>query len=157
MMGTGSMTNRFDNGQARNPRLGTGGVPLVLMYHSVSPYQHDPYRITVSPERFAQQMNWLRRWGLTGVTLRGLLEARRCGDRRRLVGLTFDDGYADFAEYVLPVLAHHGFAATVFVVAGRLGGHNAWDRDGPRKALLTADQVRRVADAGMEIGSHGLR
>jgi len=43
------------------------------------------------------------------------------------------------------------------VVAGRLGGDNAWDPDGPRKTLLTADQVLRMANAGIEIGSHGLR
>jgi peptidoglycan/xylan/chitin deacetylase (PgdA/CDA1 family) len=74
-----------------------------------------------------------------------------------LVGLTFDDGYADFAEYALPVLTRHGFTATLFVVAGCLGGDNAWDPDGPRKALLTADQLLLMANTGMEIGSHGLR
>jgi peptidoglycan/xylan/chitin deacetylase (PgdA/CDA1 family) len=132
-------------------------MPAVLMYHSVSPYEDDPYRVTVSPERFDQQMRWLRRRGLTGVSVRRLLDAYHRKNGRQLVGLTFDDGYADFAAHVLPVLGRHGFTATVFVIAGRLGGDNAWDADGPRKALLTADQVRRVADAGMEIGSHGLR
>ena len=151
------MTNRVQDGQARDVRLETGGLPVVLMYHSVSPYQQDPYGVTVSPARFEQQMRWLRTRGMTGVSVRHLLEARRRGNGRRLVGLTFDDGYADFAEYVLAVLARHGFTATVFVIADRLGGDNAWDPDGPRKALLTADQVRRVANAGMEIGSHGLR
>ena len=151
------MTKRTENGQARDAGHGAGGMPLVLMYHSVSPYEHDPYLITVTPARFEQQMRWLRRLGLTGVSVRSLLEARRRGNGRRLVGLTFDDGYADFAEYALPVLSRHGFTATLFVVAGRLGGDNAWDPEGPRKPLFTADQVQRMADAGMEIGSHGLR
>ena len=31
-------------------------MPAVLMYHSVTPYQHDPYLVTVNPERFEQQM-----------------------------------------------------------------------------------------------------
>jgi len=30
---------------------------------------------------------------------------------------------------------------TVFALAGRLGGDNAWDPEGPRKALLTAGQL----------------
>jgi peptidoglycan/xylan/chitin deacetylase (PgdA/CDA1 family) len=128
-----------------------------LSYHSVSPYRHDPYQITVSPARFEQQIRSLRRSGLTGVSIRGLLEARRRGNGRRLVGLTFDDGYVDFAEYVLPILVRYGFSATVFVVADLLGSHNIWDPAGPRKELLTAGQVRQVADADMEIGSHGLR
>ena len=132
-------------------------MPALLMYHSVSPYKDDPYRVTVSPERFDQQMRWLRRRGLTGVSVCSLLDACHRGNGRHLVGLTFDDGYADFAAHVLPVLERHGFTATAFVIAGRLGEGNAWDPDGPRKALLTADQVRQVADAGIEIGSHGLR
>ncbi len=41
--------------------------------------------------------------------------------RRGLVGLTFDDGYADFLHEALPVLRSHGCTATVFVLPGRPG------------------------------------
>jgi peptidoglycan/xylan/chitin deacetylase (PgdA/CDA1 family) len=74
-----------------------------------------------------------------------------------MVGLTFDDGYADFVEQAVPLLHRYGCTATVFVLPGRLGGSNVWDADGPRKPLLTADGIRAAADAGMEIGSHGMR
>jgi peptidoglycan/xylan/chitin deacetylase (PgdA/CDA1 family) len=131
-------------------------MPLVLMYHSVEAYQADPYQVTVRPERFAQQLRWLRRRGLRGVGMRELLQARRDGRGAGLVGLTFDDGYRDFLTEVVPALDRYGFTATVFVVAGGLGGHNAWDEPGPRKPLMTAAEVRRVADAGVEIGSHSL-
>jgi peptidoglycan/xylan/chitin deacetylase (PgdA/CDA1 family) len=57
----------------------------------------------------------------------------------------------------MPVLQRYRFTATAFVLAGRLGGHNAWSHPGPHKALLTADQVRQLAETGMEIGSHGLQ
>lgn len=140
------------SGGARLPRM-----PAIMMYHSVSPYQLDPYLVTVTPHRFEQQMRWLRRRGLRGVSVAELLAARQRGRARRLVGLTFDDGYVDFLEYALPVLATHRFTATVFALAGRLGGENAWDAEGPRKPLMTARQLREAADAGMEIGSHGLR
>ena len=133
------------------------GMPLVLMYHSVEPYQADPYLVTVSPPRFGQQMRWLARRGLRGVSMRDLLAARAAGAGKGLVGLTFDDGYADFARHALPVLRRHGFGATVFVIAGRLGGDNAWDPEGPRKRLMDAREVRDLAQAGIEIGSHGLR
>lgn len=134
-----------------------GGMPPVLMYHSVSPYQQDPYLVTVSPPRFEQQLRWLRRRGLKGVSVGELLSARRAGGGRHLVGLTFDDGYADFGEYAVPILQRYGFTGTVFAIAGRLGQDNAWDAEGPRKPLMTADQLRAVAAAGMEIGSHGMR
>lgn len=137
---------------------GRGSVPpMVLMYHSVAPYEQDPYGITVSPARFERHLRWLRRRGLRGVSMSALLEAWRAGRARGLIGLTFDDGYADFLEYALPVLAQYGFGATAFPVAGLLGGNNDWDPDGPRKPLMTEAQVRQVAEAGIEIGSHGMR
>ncbi len=131
--------------------------PLVLMYHSVAPYEQDPYLVTVRPARFEQQLRWLHRRGLRGTSMRELLAARREGTDRGLVGLTFDDGYADFCEYVLPALARFGFTATVFVIADLLGGANSWDEAGPRKALMTAEEIHYAAASDMEIGSHGRR
>ncbi|MER5394362.1 polysaccharide deacetylase family protein [Saccharopolyspora sp. NPDC002686] len=130
--------------------------PYVLMYHSVAVYQHDPYLVTVDPRRFDQQLRWLRSNDLRGVSMRELMQARRAGDARGLVGLTFDDGYADFARNVVPALRRHGCSATVFVIAGRIGGDNEWDPAGPRKRLMTAEEVQEVAGAGVEVGSHGL-
>lgn len=129
-------------------------TPLVLMYHSVGPCAEDPYQVTVSPRRFAAQMGRLARLGITGCSMRELVDGTAGGRR---VGLTFDDGYRDFVAEALPVLRRHGFTATVFVLAGRLGGDNGWEDGGPRKPLLSAAEVREVAAAGMEIGSHGLR
>jgi peptidoglycan/xylan/chitin deacetylase (PgdA/CDA1 family) len=130
-------------------------MPYILMYHSVEPYEEDPYLITVSPDRFAKQMAWLERRGLRGVSIRELLRSR--ASARELVGLTFDDGYLDFATTAMPILLKHGFTATVFAVAGRLGGHNTWDRDCPRKFLMSATDLRTVAANGMEVGSHTVR
>lgn len=132
-------------------------MPLVLMYHSVARYTEDPYLITVSPGRFESQMRWLWQQGLRGVSMRTLLDRHAHGAATGLVGLTFDDGYADFADTVSRVLAWYGFTATVFAVAGRLGGTNAWDGDGPRKRLMTAAQLRKLVAGGIEIGSHGMR
>lgn len=137
--------------------LELASMPLVWMYHSIAPYDEDPYEVTMTPQRFEKQMRWLRRRGLRGVSMAELLRARAEGNAGRLVGLTFDDGYEDFITTAMPILQRHGFTATVFVLAGRLGGENEWSRPGPSKALLTADQVRDIDRAGMEIGSHGLK
>ncbi|MFD5554842.1 polysaccharide deacetylase family protein [Streptomyces sp. NPDC127068] len=128
----------------------------IAMYHSVTRVGDDPYRITVTPERLDDQLARLRRRGLRGVSVRELMAARAAGRARGLVALTFDDGYADFLDHALPVLRRRGCGATLFVLAGRLGGDNAWDPLGARKPLLTADGVREAAAAGVEIGSHGL-
>ncbi|WP_031087225.1 polysaccharide deacetylase family protein [Streptomyces sp. NRRL WC-3549] len=136
-----------------SPRAGTrllSSPPWILTYHSVADPTKDPYGITVSADRLDEQLTWLRRRGLTGVGITSLLRAD-ASERRALVGLTFDDGYADFVQEALPVLLAHGCTATVFVLPGRFGGGNDWD------PLLTEEGVRAVAAAGMEIGSHGLR
>ncbi|MGI5454932.1 polysaccharide deacetylase family protein [Streptomyces sp. CA-249302] len=137
-------------------RLAPGPVPWVAMYHSVGDCSDDPYRITVTPERLEKQLRWLRRRRLRGVSMAELLAARARGEGRDLVALTFDDGYADFVDNALPLLRHYGHGATLFVLPGRLGGDNAWDPQGPRKPLLTADGIRHAATEGIEIGSHGL-
>ncbi|MFD7706524.1 polysaccharide deacetylase family protein [Streptomyces sp. NPDC059785] len=127
------------------------------MYHSVGDCSDDPYRITVSPDRLDRQLGLLRRWGLRGVSMADLLAARARGESSGLVGLTFDDGYADFVDLALPLLRHHGCGATLFVLPGRLDGDNAWDPLGPRKPLLGRDGIRAAAATeGIEIGSHGL-
>lgn len=128
----------------------------VAMYHSVGDCSDDPYRITVSPGRLDRQLTWLRRRGLRGVGVAELLAARARGEGRGLVGLTFDDGYADFLTAALPVLRRHGMGATLFVLPGRLDGENEWDPLGPRKPLLGAGGIRAAAAEGIEIGSHGL-
>ncbi|WP_097975603.1 polysaccharide deacetylase family protein [Streptomyces sp. gb14] len=153
-MAAESSAHRAD---ARSSRLRphTRRQPWILTYHSVTDPSDDPYGITVSPARLDEQLSWLRSRRLTGV---GVSELLRTGasKRRGLVGLTFDDGYADFLDEALPVLRKHGFRATVYVLPGRPGGVNEWDPLGPRKPLLTHEGVRRVAAAGMEVGSHGL-
>ncbi|MFE5583781.1 polysaccharide deacetylase family protein [Kitasatospora sp. NPDC056531] len=130
--------------------------PWILMYHSVAVEEEDPYQLTVSPERFAEQIAWLHRRGRRGVSVRELMRARAQDRDDRLVGLTFDDGYADFAHYAVPILQAYGFTATAYVVADLLGQDNGWDTEGPRKKLLSAEEVTELAAAGWEIGSHGL-
>lgn len=147
-------------GPLREPvvrRRRTWGPPAwVAMYHSVSDHPEDPYDITVSPARLDRQLAWLRARGLRGVSMRDLLAARAREQERGLVGLTFDDGYADFLTAALPVLGRWGCGATLFVLPGRLDGENDWDALGPRKRLLGAEGIRRAAAAGIEIASHGL-
>ncbi|MET9829191.1 polysaccharide deacetylase family protein [Streptomyces sp. NPDC006385] len=128
----------------------------VAMYHSVSDCPDDPYNVTVTPARLARQLAWMSRRGLRGVSVRELLAARARGAERGLVGLTFDDGYADFVTTAVPLLRRQGFTATVFVLSGLLGGANSWEPSGPRKPLLDVDGIRGAAAAGMEIASHGL-
>ena len=125
----------------------------ILMYHAVN-VGDDPYNIQVSPQRLRKQLSLLRSLGYRGVSVQRLLMPGKAGER--LVGLTFDDGYADFLTTAVPVLAEFGFTATVYMVAGRLGDTNTWDPAPPRRPLLTAAELGAVLSAGHEVGCHGM-
>jgi peptidoglycan/xylan/chitin deacetylase (PgdA/CDA1 family) len=145
---------RFDDGaQAAEGRLGLGSVPMILMYHGVADVAEDPYQLYVTPSRFAEQMTWLKRQGLRGVGIGTLVDAMRAGQAHGLVGISFDDGYVSVLESALPELLRHGFTASMFIISDLLGGTNQWD-EGPVWPLMSAEQVRELATAGMEIASH---
>jgi peptidoglycan/xylan/chitin deacetylase (PgdA/CDA1 family) len=126
-------------------------VPLILMYHRVAEMAENS--LVVTPSRFAEQMTWLKRHGLRGVGVGTLVDAMRAGRQRGLVGITFDDGYANLVEAALPAMLRHGFTATMFIVSGLMGGTTEW-YEGAAWPLMSAERVRELAAAGMEIGSH---
>jgi peptidoglycan/xylan/chitin deacetylase (PgdA/CDA1 family) len=103
-------------------------------------------------------VRWLRRRGYSGIRASGWAAWRREGKGLpdKPVLLTFDDGYADLAEYALPVLRRYGFGAVVFVVTDLVGKTNAWDeaRGSGTHRLMTADQIRYWATQGIEFGAH---
>lgn len=134
-------------------RMPLRDVPFILMYHGVARVAEDPNKLCVSPSRFAEQMAWLERRGLRGVGIGALVDAMRAGRHAGMVGITFDDGYVNVLDAALPELQRRGFGATAFIISGRLGGTNEWD-EGPAWPLMSAEQVGKLAAAGIEIGSH---
>lgn len=137
-------------------------LPEILMFHHVEPKPLEPPArhpaSYLSPEQFARVLDQLVERGYRGLSLAQALELQQ---RRllpaRAVILTFDDGCRCFADFAAPALAARGFSATLYVVSGALGATNHWDRqDGERREdLLDATALRRLAEAGFEIGCHG--
>jgi peptidoglycan/xylan/chitin deacetylase (PgdA/CDA1 family) len=116
-------------------------VPI-LMYHAVSTSPNDATRdLSVAPEAFAEQMALIGDLGLTPVRTADLAARWRSG--RPL---------PERPVHALPVLAKHGFAATVFVSTGWLKGPH--DMGGGLDTMLDWDQVRELAGADVEIGGH---
>jgi peptidoglycan/xylan/chitin deacetylase (PgdA/CDA1 family) len=100
--------------------------PLVLLYHRVSDEPHDPFRMNVSPTRFAEHLQVLREraWPLH---LETLVHGGRTSPGRRAVAVTFDDGYADNVRVAKPLLEQAQTPATVFVTTGQPGQEFWWD------------------------------
>ncbi|MBD3321107.1 MAG: polysaccharide deacetylase family protein, partial [Chitinivibrionales bacterium] len=69
--------------------------------------------------------------------------------------ISFDDGFQDFYNLVLPLLDKCRHKVTLFPIAGYIGKTAAWDVF-PPQTHCTASQVRLIAESGHEIGSHSL-
>lgn len=126
----------------------------ILAYHSISDREH-PLAVTV--DAFVRQLDALD--GFEFVTVAEHARREFAGlPTRRCVALTFDDGYRDFADVVVPVLGDRRIPATVFVPTALLGGCLAVDDAGTGAPtdwpLMTWDDVREVASAGFDVGSH---
>lgn len=133
------------------------GHALILTYHAVEP---GPAPLCVEPDLFAEHLDCLAACGAQTLTVSDLASCLRAGELPdRAVAITFDDGFASVAERAMPLLLERGMVATVFCVAGRLGGVNDWPsqpRRAPKRPLAHAGQLITLARAGFEIGAHGM-
>lgn len=135
------------------------GRCVVLMYHVVdTPRSAGEARFCCDPSMFAAQMQHLADEGWHVIPLADLVSTLRAGKepKERSVVITFDDGTACTHENALPVLARHGFPASVFVVSGLVGTHNQWmSGEGyPKRRMLDAAQLRELVASDIDVGSH---
>jgi peptidoglycan/xylan/chitin deacetylase (PgdA/CDA1 family) len=131
----------------------------ILCYHGVGPSttRTDPGFLRVDPADFRTQLGLLLGAGFEFVTVAQFAE-RANGGRppAGLIALSFDDGMADNHEFVLPILREHGIAATVYVTTGLIGKPNPWMASDSNARMMTVAELRDLASAGFEIGSHSV-
>jgi len=130
----------------------------VYYYHRVGPFRDGaPLKMNVSPDAFGEHMSVLARRA-NPVALDTLVECAREGKPfpGGAVAVTFDDGYRDLMEFALPVLREFKIPAAFFIVSGGVGGEDSWNKiEGlPREPVMSWDDLKRLRDAGMTIGSH---
>jgi peptidoglycan/xylan/chitin deacetylase (PgdA/CDA1 family) len=136
---------------------------IFLCYHSVAPA--GPRYLTVSRQLFERQLACLRRRGLRGGDLAALAALARGGRIEPTVFLTFDDGFRDNFDTVMPLLREHGHRAFVFVLPPLVDGGAplAWPevagnarRYPSSMRSVTWPMLEEMKDAGFEVGSHTL-
>ncbi|HZV34800.1 MAG TPA: polysaccharide deacetylase family protein [Verrucomicrobiae bacterium] len=115
---------------------------LVLTYHEVRerPAGSEPAFYAISPAQFERQLEILRAQGFDFLKLEDVGNAAA---KKKCV-LTFDDATSDHFETVLPILEKYHCHASFFVPTAKLNN----------PGYLTDEQVRKIAAAGHEIGSH---
>lgn len=119
----------------------------ILTYHSLD---ESGSVISVRPETFRQQMEALAAASVPVVPL------KRIREHPGAVAITFDDGFANFAEYAVPVLQRLSFPATVFVVSGHCGRLNDWPGQPPEipRLPLMSWRVLRDLPPAISLGAH---
>lgn len=91
---------------------------LILGYHSISTNDEHEWNppLYMPREALRSRFELIRRGGYTVLPLKEAVQRLRAGTLPpRAVSITFDDGTADFAEIVVPLLKQFGFPATVYI------------------------------------------
>lgn len=133
-----------------------GRLPLgILFYHRVADQHPNPW--TISRDNFARHLDWLQ----ANFQLVSLAEMQRrirsAHCEQPTVSLTFDDGYAENADFAIPELVRRGLTATYFVATDFVRTGQPFPHDVAAGVPLppnTMDQLRDFAASGIEIGAH---
>lgn len=143
-------TIAFQNNEDKNVLGASTSVP-VLMYHyiRVNPVASDRvgFNLSVTPDNFAAQMDYLASHGYHTVSLDELGNAllNHGSLPSKPIVITFDDGYADCYFAAFPILRSHGFKATNFIITGLVGAPN----------YLTWGQIDEMKNSGVfTFGAH---
>ena len=125
----------------------------ILMYHYIReppPFRLDPigYKLSVAPDVFAAQMDWLAANDYHTVTFEDMRRywARVAPLPPRPVIITLDDGYSDLYTAAFPILSGHGFTAVAYIVSGFVG----------QRGYVTQAEVQEMDRYGIEIAAHSV-
>jgi peptidoglycan/xylan/chitin deacetylase (PgdA/CDA1 family) len=131
----------------------------ILCYHAVSGSW--PSEGAIDPASLDRQLRHLLGRGQRPVTLAA---ASAAAPGERVFAVTFDDAFRSVLDLGLPVLERLGVAATLFVPTdfAAEGVPMTWSTLGQwvgtsheeELRCMSWDQIRRLAEAGWEIGSH---
>lgn len=117
----------------------------ILMYHHIDNRSQE-WKLSVSPESFARQMEFLKAHRYRVMPLSEYIELLKTGKKipKKSVVITFDDGYDDNFTNAFPVLKKMGFPATIFVQVDGI------DREG----YMASEDLLILMENGIEIGSN---
>lgn len=126
----------------------------ILTYHQVN----DRFDLSITRQKvsqFERGIRFLYEQGYKAVSLEEIFSSGENCDGKK-VAFTFDDAYQDVYLNAFPLLQKFGFTASIFVITGYVGKYNQWDYNWGknREKHLSWDQIKEMADAGFNFGSH---
>lgn len=136
---------------------GTSYKVPVLMYHSVCKNSRVHSDYLISPEKFEEDIRYLKANGYTAIFTADIVNFVKDGKPlpEKSVVITLDDGFYNNLSNVLPVLKKYNFKATVSVVGSYSEEFSENGDKNPAYAYLAWDDISALASSGYaEIGSH---
>ncbi|HVM38977.1 MAG TPA: polysaccharide deacetylase family protein [Sphingomicrobium sp.] len=123
------------------------------MFHRVAVESFDPWGLAVNPDVFARQLDWLKRHRRV-MRLTEFAQLCRQGTLpREAVAITFDDGYACFAERAAPLLERANLPATVFLPVQLMKQESEFWWDELQEIVLSHEaKLLRLEDIQFELG-----
>ncbi len=121
-------------------------APILLYHHiAISPVGSRYY---VRPDMFDAQLKLLHNWGYQSISTTLLVKAITLGALLppHPIIFTFDDANEDNYAAAFPIMQKYGFTGVLYVPYDYIGQPN----------YLTVDQIKTMAAAGWEVGSHSL-
>ena len=120
------------------------GDVVILLYHRVGDGGEE---IEIPRSAFTRHLEWLREH----ARVLSLDQALEQGSEGGVV-LTFDDGYRDFHDSVLPLLLEHRLPATLYLATGLVDEKGATANGRPR---LSWGHLRAAVSTGLvTVGAH---
>jgi len=130
------------------------GMP-VLLYHQVN---DSGSRLSVSPDRFEEQMKYLHDAGYRAVTPENLEDflLHKKPLPKKSIMITFDDGFLDNHKNALPILKKYNFNAVFFITTkfiGKKAEYCSEEKDQEMK-MMNVDEIRNLYNSGHIIANH---
>ena len=128
-----------------------------LCFHSVRHERHgDAFAVT--PNKFSEIIEFISdkfgTWDMNDID-ESIVKNNFAPNNKVLV--TFDDGYKDNYQIVLPILKKYHVKAVFFLLPTCLGKNNLWNtRSEVVINHMNLREAKLIADEGHSIGSHGM-
>ena len=133
----------------------------ILVYHRIGESKgFDLKEYSIPGRVFKKQMRYLKEKGFNSISLKKLFEFLKTGEPlpKNPIAITFDDGLKETLDNAIPILEEYGLRATFFIVSGKTGEANDWDKKykEPPYFLASFDEIKKIKGEMFKFESHSL-
>ena len=122
----------------------------ILMYHNITPNSEESFDLTLSSQKFEDQLKYLKDHNFTSVFVSELENIDIIS--RKYVVLTFDDVTQNQLLHAMPLLKKYDMKATFFIPFFYIGKQDLWN-DGS-VTIMTIEELKSLDYEIIELGHH---